>query len=248
MSKTMNAALGWAATMGAAVMLGGFAHWKQKKRDDDAYRERVVKPNLVDRREVWAACIDYHKKLRKDLADAKAKIQAGEEIVRVAVGLMGVRKMLEGELAPIDWEKEQVSDADAKEFVAWMQRRRVYPPAEVSNAVIAHWWQELMRLFVEWGVLLPEEIEVSRKPFMRLVGQEHTEAVLRAEVFKLKELCEVYAKQVESMEVANRRERDERAKLEEEIRMLREVAELPTSEELEAAFKKRQERQQGGEE
>jgi len=153
--------LGALMVAGVAGVMGMMSLLGKSTRSE--FKRRIQSKGITDPREVWDECVDYHEKLREELVEAKAKIKSAEDLVRVAAGLESVRKMME----------------------------QHEPPAEVKNAIISHWWTELMKLFVPWGLVVPEEIDTNAKTkYFRLAGlldPMRREAELRAIVFALKE-------------------------------------------------------------
>jgi hypothetical protein len=209
--------MAWMAMAGIGAMaLGGW--WADRiNKDRKAFNKMVRDEGITDPREVWELCSGYHKKLRAELVEAKARIEAGEEICRVGQGLAELRKMMKGpELDGMLKLKQlfggELTEEEKSEALAKIQKDTV--PLEVKRAIIAHWWTELWQLFVPWGILMPDEIERVEGPFFRLVGPDVREAVLRGEVLKYKELYQSYKKmsdeQTDSKIKINERHRKER--------------------------------------
>ena len=191
--------------MGMAGM-AGMAYWWGKVANEDrqAFYKLVRDENITDPGEIWDLCCKHHTKLKKKLVEAQARVAEGEEIVRVGHGLAEVRKMMNGPSAGGLIEIKhifdiEISEEEKSEALKKIEKETV--PLEVKRAIIAHWWTELMKLFVPWGLVLPEEIDYVKDPCFRLVGPEVREAVLRMEVFKYKEGYESFKKAFEeSME------------------------------------------------
>lgn len=181
--------------------------WGRVDKDREAFYELVRDTKTSDPREVWDLCCSYHKKLKSELAEAQARIEAGEEIVRVGQGLAELRKMMEGPKPDGMLELKhafgmEISEEEKSEALKKIQNGTV--PIEVKKAIVAHWWTELMRLFVPWGIVLAEEIEfVEQHPCFRLVSADVREAVLRSEVVKYKDAYEGWK---ESCKAAQERE------------------------------------------
>lgn len=194
MSKnTMPAA--WMAMVGAGAAM--LALLGLLDRDRKAFNDLIRDKQITDPREVWDICGNYHKQLKADLAEAQARIKAGEQICRVGEGLSKVREMMKENDVPPEIRKELVVKEDTSEeeiFEMYQKIRGFGTPIEVKQAIVAHWWTELMQLFVPWGIVLPEEIDDVKDPCFRLVGPEVREAVLRAEVFRYKGLYQSYKK------------------------------------------------------
>lgn len=226
--------LPWAAMVVGAAGVGMAAFMALMNRDRKAYLELIKDKEITDPREVWDICCEYHKETKMELAQAKARIEAGEEICRVGQGLLEVRKMMWGPEPPQELKtkkllgqeitKEELEAADA-------ERKKKVTPIEVKQAIIAHWWTELMQLFVPWGIIVPEEIDTLKKPCFRLASEEVTEAVLRGEVYRYKTESENLKKRFDKLHEKNIREikrhAQERVNWKEEHRkLLREIAEL----------------------
>lgn len=187
---------GWGAAMigMGTVMMG--ALWlamgdKLGYKSRKAFRENVTEKGLTDPREIWDACSEYHEELRAELLEAKVKIEAGDEVIRVAEGLISTRKMME------DHE----------------------PPAPVKQAIVSHWWSELMKLLVPWGIVMPEEVDPKSSMYFRLAGfvdQHSREATLRGYVYKYKEAYESYKRAYEEIH-----KRTEEGKLFEELKQIK---------------------------
>lgn len=236
--------LGWmmGAIMGSTAMVGAWM-WDRYVKDKKAFEEYVQDKGITDPLGVWKACCRYHDQVKKELAEAKAKVQAGEEIVRVGVGLAKVRVMLEeGSKLPFDLRirqmmGEKISDAEMNEALKKIEKNVASP--EVKQVIIAHWWSELIKLFVPWGIVLPDEIQCFEKPVFRLVDKEVAEAVLRSEVFKLKEmnksLNKIVDKQIKQDDERYKELRDkEKAWREERKELLEEIDALKK---IEQAYK-----------
>lgn len=128
------------------------------KGSDLAYRTEVKKKGITDPKEAWDACCTYHEKLRKELIEARAKIEHAENLIRIAEGIANTQRMM----------KEQ----DV--------------PHAVKSSIVSHWWTELMQQFVEWGIVLPGEIDNSQTQYFRLAGlldPQRREAELRSHAF-----------------------------------------------------------------
>jgi len=187
----------WMAMAGiGALAIAGW--WGDRiNKDREAFNKMVRDRGITDPREVWELCSGYHKKLRAELVEAKARIEAGEEICRIGQGLAELRKMMEGPKLDGMLKLKQLfggelTEEEKSEALAKIEKETV--PVEVKSTIIAHWWTELMKLFVPWGVILPGEIDDVKDPFFRLVDKEVREAVLRMEVFKYKEGYESFKK------------------------------------------------------
>lgn len=156
------------------------------QRDRKAFQDLIRDKNITDPRDVWDICCDYHKEIKSELAQSNTRIKAGEEICRVGEGLLKVRKMMEDKShLPTDvQQKLTIRDEDTEEDIAARMDEVVKfdTPTEVKKAIIAHWWTELMKLFVPWGIVLPEEIDDVKDPCFQLVGPEIRESILRAQV------------------------------------------------------------------
>ncbi len=191
-----------AGGIGAAVMYGLMLN--RINKDMEAYNEIVPDKRVSNPEEVKKLCYGDHKKHKTELVEVNAHIKAGEEIVRVGQGLAEVRKMMKGpQLDPMLKLRQtfggEISEEEKSEALKKIEKDTV--PIEVKRAIIAHWWTELMKLFVPWGLVLPEEIDHVKDPCFRLVGPEVREAVLRMEVYKYKEGYESFKKAFEeSME------------------------------------------------
>ena len=156
----------WNGILGSIGMIGmaGAAIYMMIGKDRKAYRELVRDKGITDPREVWDAALEYNKKTRKELAEANATIEAAKEVCEIGDGLVAVRKMM--------------VDLD--------------PPKEVKQAIISHWWSKLMRLFVPWGIVMPEEIDTGAHQNLyfslaSMVDPSAREAALRMYVYKYKE-------------------------------------------------------------
>lgn len=228
----------WMA-MGAAVA-GLFWYSQFKKGDHSAFYKLIENENVTDPRKVWDICCERHDKLKRELSEAKARIEAGEDICRVGKGLADVRKMMKsGSKLPSDVALKQIfgqeiTDEDREKAYAKMQSETV--PMEVKAAIIAHWWTELIKLFVPWGIVLADEIEAVQEPCFRLVGPEVREAILRLEVYRYKEAVttwkDLYKKTSDDNIESFKRHSEERSEWrKEKSELLAQIAELKSAKE-----------------
>lgn len=128
------------------------------KGSDLAYRKEVKEKGLTKPKEAWDACCTYHEDLRKELVEARAKIEHAQNLIRIAEGIANTQRMM----------KEQSV------------------PDVVKSSIVSHWWTELMQQFVEWGIVLPGEIDTSSTKYFRLAGlldPQRREAELRSHAF-----------------------------------------------------------------
>ena len=221
------------AGLGAIGMMSHF--WGHVSEDQKAFDKLVKDENITDPQKVWKICGKYHRELKNELIEAKVRIEAGEEICRIGKGLADVRKMMEGPGLPSDIKFAKafgIEVSEEKMSAAIKDIAKNDTPIEVKKAIVAHWWTELMRLFVPWGIVLAEEIEfVEQHPCFRLVSSDVREAVLRSEVVKYKDAYEGWKKACErahesELECVKKQAEEKGEWIEERERLLREIDEL----------------------
>lgn len=221
--KTGMTGMSIALMAGAAMMFGLLGN--KKFKDKNAFHKHIDEKGITEPRQVWDACLAYHSKLRKDLAEANAKVKAVEEIARVADGLRQVREMLDASKdLPTDIKLDQFfgKEIDPERLEkAYKEIERTQPDAMVKKAIVAHWWTELLQLFVCWGVIVPDEVELHKAPPFRLVDdKESIEAVLRAEVYKYKSQAEAWKKSYDAARESQKRMSKDMAELRRQVRDL----------------------------
>lgn len=112
------------------------------KQSDIVFRTEVKQKGLTDPKEIWDACCAYHEKLQSELIEARAKIEHAQNLIRIAEGISNTQRMM---------KEQDVPDV-------------------VKSSIVSHWWTELMQQFVEWGIVLPGEIDTSNTEYFRLAG------------------------------------------------------------------------------
>ena len=234
MSK--NALPGAWLAMAGLSSIGMMSHfWGHVSEDQKAFDKLIKDGNITDPQKVWKLCGKYHRELKNELIEAKARIETGEEICRIGKGLADVRKMMHGKDLPADIKFAQLFNVEVSEdqmSEAIKEIAKDEPPIEVKKAIVAHWWTELMRLFVPWGIVLAEEIEfVEQHPCFRLVSADVREAVLRSELAKYKDAYEGWKKACErahesELECVKKQAEEKGEWTEERAQLLREIAEL----------------------